>query len=377
MPPTARAAPRGSWAREGNPTRRMPATSRSDAGGVHTSKKYEAPAAPQPPQGTFSQSPSSRAHCFLRLPSSAERRRTSRRVALSDDDWHRSETRCDSRRCHRRSVALSAADTRRSPPPESGTLLPMRVILYTGKGGVGKTTTAAATAAHAASRGARVLVLSADPAHSLGDVLGERLGPEPRRVAAPRAPAGRGSRSRPSRSTRPRRWSGTGARSATSSWLALPPPGHRRGRGREELALLPGAEELSALLAVEEAARGDAFDLVRRRLRADRLRAPAPHAARDGAQRVPRCSCACSSAVATVVSPLASSVFADSAARTPRCSATSRQLLFRRLARLRRLLLVEPHERPPRRHARAHGDRRGAPRAHGSRALRAAAATRS
>ena len=49
----------------------------------------------------------------------------------------------------------------------------MRVLLFTGKGGVGKTTTAAATALHLAAQGARVVVTSADPAHSLG---GEGLG---------------------------------------------------------------------------------------------------------------------------------------------------------------------------------------------------------
>ena len=59
----------------------------------------------------------------------------------------------------------------------------MRLVLYTGKGGVGKTTTAAATAVHAAERGRRTLVASADSAHSLGDVFERRLGPEPRCVA--------------------------------------------------------------------------------------------------------------------------------------------------------------------------------------------------
>ncbi|HEU4366935.1 MAG TPA: ArsA family ATPase [Methylomirabilota bacterium] len=53
---------------------------------------------------------------------------------------------------------------------------------FAGKGGVGKTTCAAATALAAAERGARVVVISTDPAHSLGDAVGRALGPAPRRV---------------------------------------------------------------------------------------------------------------------------------------------------------------------------------------------------
>ena len=51
----------------------------------------------------------------------------------------------------------------------------MRVLLFTGKGGVGKTTLAAATAAHLAATGRKTLVVSTDPAHSLGDALGVPL----------------------------------------------------------------------------------------------------------------------------------------------------------------------------------------------------------
>ena len=45
-----------------------------------------------------------------------------------------------------------------------------------GKGGVGKTTAAAALALGAAGAGRRTLVVSTDPAHSLGDVLARRVG---------------------------------------------------------------------------------------------------------------------------------------------------------------------------------------------------------
>jgi arsenite/tail-anchored protein-transporting ATPase len=54
-----------------------------------------------------------------------------------------------------------------------------RTILYTGKGGVGKTSVAAATARRCARSGLRTIVLSTDPAHSLSDSLEAELGSEP------------------------------------------------------------------------------------------------------------------------------------------------------------------------------------------------------
>lgn len=59
----------------------------------------------------------------------------------------------------------------------------MRIILFTGKGGVGKTTTAAATALKCAQKGLKTLVVSTDPAHSLSDALNIELQPEPTPVA--------------------------------------------------------------------------------------------------------------------------------------------------------------------------------------------------
>jgi arsenite-transporting ATPase len=79
--------------------------------------------------------------------------------------------------------ALPAADTGPAPPIVTAE---SRLVLFGGKGGVGKTTCAAATAlelAHA-DRARRVLLVSTDPAHSLGDALGETVsdtGRSPRR----------------------------------------------------------------------------------------------------------------------------------------------------------------------------------------------------
>lgn len=59
----------------------------------------------------------------------------------------------------------------------------MRILVYTGKGGVGKTSVAAATALRTAQLGHRTVVLSTDLAHSLADSLDVPLGPEPKLVA--------------------------------------------------------------------------------------------------------------------------------------------------------------------------------------------------
>ncbi len=59
----------------------------------------------------------------------------------------------------------------------------MRILLYTGKGGVGKTSVAAATALRCAELGYRTIVISTDSAHSLADSFDVPLGPEPVSVA--------------------------------------------------------------------------------------------------------------------------------------------------------------------------------------------------
>jgi arsenite-transporting ATPase len=128
----------------------------------------------------------------------------------------------------------------------------VRTVLYTGKGGVGKTTTAAATAVTAAARGRRTLILSADAAHSLGDVLGEPVGAEPKPVAQ-----GLYALEVDARSELEGHWG-----RIRDYLVAL-----FRYQGieevvAEELALLPGAEELAALLSLEAHGQSGRFDVV-------------------------------------------------------------------------------------------------------------------
>lgn len=59
----------------------------------------------------------------------------------------------------------------------------MRVIIYTGKGGVGKTSMAAATACKIAKNGKKVLVMSTDQAHSLGDSFDSKISKAPTQLA--------------------------------------------------------------------------------------------------------------------------------------------------------------------------------------------------
>jgi arsenite-transporting ATPase len=129
---------------------------------------------------------------------------------------------------------------------------PMRLVLYTGKGGVGKTTTAAATAACAAERGVRTLVVSSDVAHSLGDVLDCELGPSPVSLAPNLDAMEIDARVEIARHY-----------GMIRDYLVE----LFRYQGiddvvAEELALFPGAEEMTALLAVEEVSRSRRYDFV-------------------------------------------------------------------------------------------------------------------
>jgi arsenite/tail-anchored protein-transporting ATPase len=128
----------------------------------------------------------------------------------------------------------------------------VRVVLFTGKGGVGKTTTAAAAAVHAARCGVKTLVVSADAAHSLGDALAVRLGAQPTEVAAGLFGQQVDPRARGEQSWR-----------AIQEYLvaALDDLGVDPLTA-EELTELPGADEVFSLLEVRDQVRHGPWDLV-------------------------------------------------------------------------------------------------------------------
>jgi arsenite/tail-anchored protein-transporting ATPase len=128
----------------------------------------------------------------------------------------------------------------------------MRIVLFTGKGGVGKTTTASATALRLADRGVKTLLLSTDSAHSLGDALDTALGNEPAEVV-------RGL------------WAAhiDTQRRFEAAWhdvqqflLDMLARGGVDPITAEELTVLPGVEEVLALLAVREFAVDGNWDVL-------------------------------------------------------------------------------------------------------------------
>lgn len=127
-----------------------------------------------------------------------------------------------------------------------------RVLLYTGKGGVGKTTSAAGTATLAALRGLRTLVLSTDAAHSLSDAFDSEVGGEPTEIDDLLFVQQIDAQRRFERS-----WGDIQAYlRSVLSMVGVDPI------EAEELTVLPGAEEVLALLEVRDHVRSGRWDVI-------------------------------------------------------------------------------------------------------------------
>ncbi|MBD1862700.1 MULTISPECIES: TRC40/GET3/ArsA family transport-energizing ATPase [Trichocoleus] len=128
----------------------------------------------------------------------------------------------------------------------------MRVILMTGKGGVGKTSVAAATGLRCAELGYKTLVLSTDPAHSLADSFDMELGHEPRTV-------------------RPNLWGAEldALMELEGNWGAVKryitqvlQARGLEGVEAEELAILPGMDEIFSLVRMKRHYDENEFDVL-------------------------------------------------------------------------------------------------------------------
>ncbi len=128
----------------------------------------------------------------------------------------------------------------------------MRIILVTGKGGVGKTTVSAATAIKAADLGYSTLVMSTDPAHSLADAFDMPLGDMPTPVVPNLDAQQIDSRQRLEES-----WGEVRDHlTELFDWSGL------KGIEAEELTVFPGMDELFSLATVRDHARSDVYDLI-------------------------------------------------------------------------------------------------------------------
>ncbi len=128
----------------------------------------------------------------------------------------------------------------------------MRIILITGKGGVGKTTVSAATAIKAADFGYSTLVMSTDPAHSLADAFDMPLGNDPTPVVPNLDAQQIDSQQRLEES-----WGEVRDHlTELFDWSGL------KGIEAEELSVFPGMDELFSLAAVRDHARSEVYDVI-------------------------------------------------------------------------------------------------------------------
>jgi len=128
----------------------------------------------------------------------------------------------------------------------------MRVLLFTGKGGVGKTTVAAATAVGAARGGSRTLVMSTDPAHSLADSFDVEIGEHATPIA-------------------PNLWAEqinaqgrleTNWREIQDYFVQLMNWAGVETIQAEELSVIPGLDEIFSLIDVKTHVEGGRFDVL-------------------------------------------------------------------------------------------------------------------
>jgi arsenite-transporting ATPase len=128
----------------------------------------------------------------------------------------------------------------------------MRILLYTGKGGVGKTTVAAATALCCANLGYRTLVISTDAAHSLSDSFDSRINSEPSLMTANLwAQETDLSTAVNEHWTTIQEWI-----ASLLAWRGL------NDVAADEMAFLPGMEELANLLYIANYAKSGKYDTV-------------------------------------------------------------------------------------------------------------------
>ena len=128
----------------------------------------------------------------------------------------------------------------------------MRVIVHTGKGGTGKTSISAATALRCAELGMKTLVISTDTAHSLGDSLDKKIGPEPIQIAP-----NLWAQEIDARYSMDKYWG------SIQTYLAGIFSQQRASEiVAEEVTIIPGLEEGASLLWINEYFQRDEFDVL-------------------------------------------------------------------------------------------------------------------